>query len=260
VAHGAGACHARSRWYTIVMARPVEPEARRARNARITEFFDAWTVYKKAVDHDYLGHRATYAALRAFLEERFAGRPFSVLDLGCGDASFIAAALRGTTASAYTGLDLSATALELARRNLAGVIDEPRLEKVDLLDGLRAATTTFDVVSSSYALHHLSLAEKSAFLGHCRRALAPGGVVAIIDVMRGEAESRDAYIERFTADLARRADAYSPGELEALLGHIRANDFPESLATYARLAGDNGMRVVQAIPVAEYFGFVACAA
>ena len=230
------------------------------RNARIAEFFDAWTVYKKAVDHDYLAHRATYAALRDFLDERFAGRAFSILDLGCGDASFIAGALRGTRVSSYTGLDLSATALALARENLAGVVDQPELVQVDLVEGLRGGGGRFDVVFSSYALHHLSLDEKSAFLGDCRAALRPDGVLAIIDVMRDEGESRAAYLERFTAYLTRRGDAYSRGELDALLGHVRANDFPESLATYERLALDHRMRAVRAIPVADHFGFVACEA
>jgi SAM-dependent methyltransferase len=229
------------------------------RNARIAGFFDEWSVYRKAVVHDYLAHRATYAALRGFLEERFAGRAFSVLDLGCGDAWFIARALAGMAVRAYRGLDLSAIALALAGRNLAGIGDVA-LEQVDFVDGLRRCAGGFDLVVASYALHHLPLAEKSAFLGDCRRALAPGGAVAIIDVMRGASESRDEYLERFAAKVSARAAAYTPEELEALLRHVRASDFPESIATHQRLARENGLRAIRGVSVEELFGFVACEA
>jgi SAM-dependent methyltransferase len=232
--------------------------SRLERNTHITEFFDAWSVYKKAVDHDDLAHRETYATLRDFLEARFSGRGFSILDLGCGDAGFIAEALRGTGVRAYTGFDLSSTALALARRNLAGVVGEPELTQVDLVDGLRACDGRFDIVFSSYALHHLSRTEKSELLGRGRRALRDDGALVVIDVMLGESESRDEYLERFTAYLETRAEAYAPGELAALIGHVRASDFPESFATYERLARDHRMSVARAERVRGLFGFFAC--
>lgn len=85
-----------------------------------------------------LDHAATYAALERFL--RAQPQPLRLLELGCGDARHTAALLHRATAagcscaggcacgnpgalqlSGLTSVDVSAAALALARRNLAGM-------------------------------------------------------------------------------------------------------------------------------------------
>ena len=88
------------------------------------------------------GHMGQYhilalAELRSALAPRQRG-PFLVahglrpehvlLDIACGDAGQMKAALSGTKANHYHGIDLSEPALELAAKNLAGVPFEVELE------------------------------------------------------------------------------------------------------------------------------------
>src|SRR3954454_14293667 len=66
-------------------------------------FLDAWHVYRKMVDNDYLFHRDAYGCLRRILEE--IDRPFCFLDAACGDAGMSTVALRGTRIAHYYGID-----------------------------------------------------------------------------------------------------------------------------------------------------------
>ncbi|MFM8788942.1 MAG: ubiquinone biosynthesis protein UbiE, partial [Chthoniobacterales bacterium] len=71
-------------------------------------FFSQWEIYRLCIEHNTLFHREVGAILRRELLAR--AKPFTFLDLACGDADLTAAALRGTRLSAYTGVDFSAPA------------------------------------------------------------------------------------------------------------------------------------------------------
>ena len=55
------------------------------------------------------------------LHAQFVGRPFSFLDLGCGDAATLAPLLASMAVQRYKGVDLSESALALAAENLTGL-------------------------------------------------------------------------------------------------------------------------------------------
>jgi len=50
-------------------------------------FFRAWDTYSKVVAANYMFHRELGQGVSDALHQRFGGRPFSLLDLGCGDAA-----------------------------------------------------------------------------------------------------------------------------------------------------------------------------
>jgi hypothetical protein len=83
-------------------------------------FRHQWQVYSKLVDNDYLAHQAVRKVLHRVLLEQV-NRPFRFLDLACGDAILAVAALQGTPVIHYHGIDLSAPALELARKTAAAL-------------------------------------------------------------------------------------------------------------------------------------------
>ena len=87
----------------------------------VRDFFNGWSLYRRIVDNDYLYHRSVREALSRWLDDL--GRPFSFLDLGCGDADFSSGILRGRSLQSYTGIDLSPVALDLAHQktSLLGV-------------------------------------------------------------------------------------------------------------------------------------------
>ena len=109
------------------------------------KFFNVWLTYKKVVLGDYMHHQDVAAVLNRTLRKRFGSEAFSVLDLGCGDCATLAPILSGLNVKSYTGVDLSQTALALARAQFTGVGYPVRLACGDLVDGL-AASDGFNLV------------------------------------------------------------------------------------------------------------------
>ncbi len=207
-------------------------------SARSMELFDAWDAYKKVVAGDYMFHSKIGAGLAGALA-RFSGRPYRLLDLGCGDASAIAPLLRETPPAAYTGVDLSDKALTLAAQNLKGLPFEPTLKYADLVDAL-AEDGVYDVIYSSFAVHHLTTERKAEFFRRAAQRLAPGGLLLLADVVREEDETLPVYHRRYTEWLRATWDGLTMAERESVCDHLVANDLPEPfsvLEAQARAAG-----------------------
>src|ERR1700720_4957697 len=86
-----------------------------------TAFFDVWHTYRKVVAANYMHHKEIKAQLERVLLAQFVGRPFSFLDLGCGDAATLAPLLASMAVQRYKAVDLSESALALAAENLTGL-------------------------------------------------------------------------------------------------------------------------------------------
>jgi cyclopropane fatty-acyl-phospholipid synthase-like methyltransferase len=126
------------------------------------------------------------------------------------------------------GYDISTVALSHAARNLAALNCPVDLRHGDLLDGDEADGEKFDVIFTSFALHHLSAQQKDAFLAAASQTLERDGLLLLIDTMRDDDENRALYLERYCAWLGSRCATLSPESQELLFGHIRASDFPET--------------------------------
>lgn len=226
---------------------------------RVGAFFDEqWTVYQKFLQHDYLEHRLFYALLHAVLLTRFDGA-VRMLELGCGDASQTARTFTEVALARYVGVDLSTVALELARTNLAGRCADVALVPRDMLRGLREVGESFDVVLSSFALHHLHEEEKREALALVDRVLRPHGVFVLIDVMRRSDESRDAYLARCVGYYRTQCPAFTARDLDLIEAHVTAADFPETAKTLRRLGAAAGFsRVAQLATGAEELAAALC--
>lgn len=99
--------------------------------AALAQFQEQWGTYRKLVESGVLAHREIGHILRATLNGGFKA-PFSFLDIACGDASLMKAALPATQVRHYHGIDLSQAALELAAANLAGLPFEVDLDAISL--------------------------------------------------------------------------------------------------------------------------------
>jgi SAM-dependent methyltransferase len=141
-------------------------------------FFDEWSIYDQVLDRNYMYHDEIFRDVKRVLADRYETRPFVLLDLGCGSARHLARALQGRSVSRYVGYDLSDVALAHARRNLTGLGCPVDLRRGDLLDGLRTGVEKFDVIFTSFALHHLATAQKATFFQSRLPAAKPGGNVA----------------------------------------------------------------------------------
>ena len=202
-------------------------------------FQNQWEVYRKFLTHDYLSNAEAARALRAFLTGEIA-RPYSFVDLACGDASGIVPALEGTPIEQYRGVDLSAPALALARGNLAALPCTVELEEADFSAAMRDLPAPADIVWISLSLHHLDTAAKRAFMREVRAGLAPQGAFLVYEPTRRDGEDRPAYLDRFE-DIGRREwTELSDTEFAEALKHVRACDLPETVSDWERLGRDAG--------------------
>lgn len=202
-------------------------------------FFTAWRTYRKIVDVNYMYHREIGAHVEETLAASFGSGGFSMLDLGCGDASTLAPLLARLSPGRYVGVDLSETALGLAAENLKALSCPVELRREDLLAALEAGES-FDVIHTSFALHHLPTEQKAEFFRRAAARLAEGGLLLLTDVMREEDESLPVYFERYTSWLRNDWHLLTQEEREATCAHLTANDLPETVSTLqeqARAAG-----------------------
>lgn len=205
------------------------------------EIFDVWDTYKKVVDSDYMFHRALSREVERALRERFAGRGFSLLDLGCGDASVLAPILMRVPPARYKGVDLSDKALELARANLRPLPCPVELAHGDMLTAL-AGDARYDVVHSSFVLHHLATADKAEFFRRAAKALAPAGVLLLVDTLRDENETREDYLARYLGWIEKDWAGITPTEKDAIFEHISTSDWPDPLSVLDAQAREAGLK------------------
>lgn len=216
-------------------------------NAQAHEFFvDHWTVYRKVVDGNYMFHREIYSEVERWLAAT-PGQPLRLLDLGCGDAGQIAPRLARLNLSGYVGVDLSAVALEWARRNLADLRCPVELYEAEMLDWLRRETGEYGALFSSFALHHLQTAEKQAFLRRCQERLIPGGRMLLVDVMRDDDQDLPAYLEAYCSLMERDWHGLNRQELDFIIDHVRGNDVPETVTDTRRMALEAGFTRAESI-------------
>lgn len=201
-----------------------------------TFFIDALSVYRKIVDANHMHHQELYCSLSSFLKHTLAKKP-SLLDLGCGDAGMMRAALVEAEVGRYRGLDLSDVALDQAKINLEHLDIQTDFDCVDMLAYLKAPPLEqFDVIFSGYALHHLDDAGKfdliSAAMGH----LKPEGVLLIADVFREEEEGLGDYLDRFCSEIRYRWSGLSAEEIQHTENHVRGFDQPGTVRQLQELA------------------------
>lgn len=207
---------------------------------RAARFFDEWSIYDRVLDRDYMFHDGIYRGIARWLAERYAGRSFAVLDLGCGSARHFSRALEGRSVSRYAGYDLSDVALGHAQQNLARLGCPLELRRVELLEGLRAGGDRFDLIFCGFSLHHLSAADKALFFESAHRRLAPGGMLLLVDTMREEEETLPVYLDHYLGWIRSEWKAMSAAEIDAISDHIRNNDFPDTAAALGELAARAG--------------------
>src|SRR6476661_6117587 len=120
---------------------------------------------------DAIPHRAEgEAALLEFLPTTVR----RILDLGSGDGRLLALARLARPTAHGVAVDFSDVMLERLRRRFRR--QQMTIVRHDLDDALPAALGTFDVILSSFAIHHLSDPRKRNLYGEVYAQLRAGGV------------------------------------------------------------------------------------
>ena len=209
-------------------------------NPDAIDFFRAWDTYAKVVAANYMFHRELGQGVRDALRRRFEGRSFSLLDLGCGDASAMAPLLEVLSLKSYRGVDLSKPALALAAKNLARLGCPVELVEADFMSALRNSAPQ-DAIHSSFAQHHLSTEGKAEFFALAAKRLDPDGLLILVDVTREENESHDDYMRNYTDWLRETMTSLASQEHDQICDHLTQNDFPETASTLRAQAERAGL-------------------
>ena len=213
-------------------------------DAAMQAFRNQWQAYQKLVDNDHLSHREVRGVLHRQLVETV-GRPFRFLDLACGDASMTVAALAQTPVIEYHGIDLSAPALDMAKKTVASLTCEVKLEQNDFVAAMRERPEPADVVWIGLSLHHLQTDDKRTLMREVCATVGDGGLFLIYEPSRLDGETRPEFLDRFERSYHAAWSALTPAEWTIIWDHVQAADFPEQSSDWAQLGRDAGFTNVR---------------
>ncbi|MBW4634690.1 MAG: class I SAM-dependent methyltransferase [Iphinoe sp. HA4291-MV1] len=222
------------------MSSIIQPKSSEQASLGSQEYFgEQWKVYQKVLNNNYMGHGEIYCILHELLVSYFQ-KPFKMLDLGCGDASFTAQVLLDTNIVSYQGVDLSIPALEIAKQNMAIIQCDTTFTQgnfSELVSQLvQGQQDRFDAILMSFALHHLHLEQKDCFIGQLKSLLASGGIFILIDIVRQEEEDRESYIRRYLEGIQKHWSLLTPQEYSMVENHMLSSDFPETQQTLQEIS------------------------
>ena len=212
-----------------------------SRHEETALFRSNWSLYDAICEHNYMFHREIFELVGKEIQSRQRAGGLAILDLGCGNARHLAPCLRSAPPRRYVGVDLSAAALEEAETHLAGLAGVS-LHHGDMLFAAQKLPETFDVVFSSFAVHHLQTAEKQALFEACARRLAPGGALLLVDVIREEGQSPAQGMAEYLQMMRSAWTKVPAADIEAACAHVAAYDFPETLSELSRLVRAVGLQ------------------
>ena len=214
--------------------------------AALAQFQQQWATYRKVVEGDYLSHREVGGILQATLNEVFMA-PFTFLDIACGDASVMKAALHGTKVRHYHGIDLSEPALELAAANLAGMPFAVDLDHRDFVDAMLRRQEHADAAWCSLSIHHLATDDKLRLMKAIRSAVGARGIFLLYEPTRRADEDRAAFMHRFRRTNEALWNVLTPPEWTQIWHHVATCDFPETAAVWCELGRKAGFREARQI-------------
>ncbi len=209
------------------------------------QFQKGWSTYQKVIDHNVLAHREVEEALHGALST--IRDPIDFLDIACGDAGQMRRALVDSKVCNYRGIDLSWPALELAAKNLEGVLFDVDLHHSDFVTELTARQHTSDVSWCGLSIESLTKDRKRAVFkalsDTTRRCL-----MVYEPILRG-GESFESYLHR-SERLNKPAWTFlTIDEWDEVFHHISTCDVPETAQAWIELGLEAGFSEAREIYV-----------
>lgn len=204
--------------------------------AALEQFQQQWATYQKLVDTDALSHKEAGTILHDALTEL--NNPFAFLDIACGDAGQMPAALKGTKVKHYHGIDLSKPALELAAKNLQNSAFEVELDHCDFVEALTRRPEPADVAWCSLSIHHLQTDGKERLLKAIHDSTSD--FLMIYEPTLAAGEYRDGYLERFRWVNRPAWNFMTSAEWDQINHHVTTCDLPERAETWLDLGRKAG--------------------
>lgn len=203
-------------------------------------FIRNWEMYQKAISANYMKHQELGAISQKHLLQFNQDAPLRVLDIGCGDAHQITEQLKELNVSSYTGFDLSEQAIAIAATKLKSAQLKAAFEMGKMEELIKADKQTYNVIYSSFAIHHLTDEKKQELIHDCYSRLEQKGLFILIDIKREPAQSIDEYRSNYSNMILNDWHSFNMDEKTAIIDHLTTCDLPVETKTYidfAQLAG-----------------------
>jgi 2-polyprenyl-3-methyl-5-hydroxy-6-metoxy-1,4-benzoquinol methylase len=210
-----------------------------------TQIFNtSWQIYKKIVLYGYMHHGLLAARLCNHMVAGLPHNMYTMLDIGCGDASAMIPLFSQCKPAYYKGIDLSAPAVELARNALSAMGIPCNLEVGDMFNITAQQSAPYHLVHSSFAIHHLPDEGKRHMLSAGAAHLEPGGLFVYTDVFRQPGQTRSRYIQNYLGHIQEAWHHISPEEKDLVTDHIVAYDFPADIGDVLQWIAESNLQVV----------------
>lgn len=178
--------------------------------------------------------------------------PIHALDVGIGTGYFTEQFLRVFSQGSVVGVDGAKTMIDLAKTRLGRLASQVEMRAADFrrLDQLGFQDAAFDVVYSSFALHHLNRAEKRDVIAQSLRLLREGGWFLNADLVVADSPHVEKRIQQLRVQgILGRADRRDPryrdeAATRAFLDKIELEDGdqPLTLSGDLQIMRDAGVR------------------
>lgn len=212
-------------------------------------FIRNWEIYQKVISANYMKHLELGEHAQKHLHYFNQFKPLSILDLGCGDAKQLSEQLKSLTVCAYTGYDLSEQATSFALKNLDTSISNPTFKIGKMEELIKADTETYNVIYSSFAIHHLRDEKKQELINDCYSKLDKKGLFILIDIKREPAQSIESYKTSYTNWILNDWHELNIDEKEAIIDHLSTCDIPVELTSYIEFAEKAGFDLIEEVNV-----------
>ena len=214
-------------------------------------FIHNWKIYRKVIESDYMSHRQIGSITRNVLKTFSASCPLDILDLGCGDADQIAIVLKTMEVATYTGIDLSPQAIEIAEKNLTPLscLLEFRIGRME--DEINLLEKEYNLVFSSFAIHHLPDQQKKSFIEECFRRTSSNGLFMLIDIKRQPGQTIEQYRSAYAEWIRSEWHHLNKEEQESIIAHLQECDFPVEITTYKKWALEAGFILMEEALIEE---------
>lgn len=209
-------------------------------NQSVILFNKNWEVYKKVIDANYMHHALFQSLVGEALGAMEKRAPMRFLDLGCGDASQLVDLLHERDVETYVGYDLSDTALSIAKENLSFLKGKSRFLEGRMEELLSEDSNWYDIIYTSFAVHHLEDEMKAEMIRIAGERLAPGGLFIYVDVFRKNDLERADYIKHYCEHMDKYWPLLTIEEKNSIRDHVTQYDFPSTvdfILSHATLSG-----------------------
>ncbi len=206
----------------------------------VGRFFDALTDdYTASIERCFPRYREMLWAVLDYLPGDH--RLDSILELGCGTGNLSVLVAKAFPNSSLHVVDVSGESLEACRGRL-GTEDRFHFTEQDFRR-LDFDATSFDLVVSSIAIHHLRSEEKRSLFERVHAWLKPGGILAYADQCRGA--TSDLYQRHMDNWKERTFDAGSTEEeWDMWMAHQQQHDHHDPLVDQIDWLRSAGFSVV----------------